>query len=276
MVHVVVDRDMSGASGVAVYFPSSRADYKPTAFRASAGDAVPDWIAFLDAFFAAVAAVAAAGKPLLFVENTATPDILPSSKHPSEPYVRVVGTLAATAEGLGARAKLLFGRPAHGGGSVFLGHVKGSVWGRHVTGVWDGTVYGVAQGGGVAAPLYALFRTVENVTEAGTVYGDYSSSSLSSASSDYSYFDYDYGGMYGDYTEDAAAVTVLTAPVEYEPLPSPPSPTGASSSSSAMTHSVVNTIPEMETAFSNATRVTFVGSMTPASKRFSYTSVRAL
>ena len=43
-----------------------------------------------------------------------------------------------------------------------------------------------------------------------------------------------------------------------------------------MTHSVVNTMPEMDTAFSKATRVTLVGSMTPASNKFSKTSVRAL
>ena len=45
---------------------------------------------------------------------------------------------------------------------------------------------------------------------------------------------------------------------------------------SAMTHSVVRNIPAMEAAFSSATRVTFAGSITPALRRFSYVSVRAL
>jgi hypothetical protein len=45
-----------------------------------AGTAVPDWIAFLDAFFKAVVAYAAAGQPFLFVENAATPEILPSAR----------------------------------------------------------------------------------------------------------------------------------------------------------------------------------------------------
>jgi len=42
-----------------------------------------------------------------------------------------------------------------------------------------------------------------------------------------------------------------------------------SSLCSERTHSVVNNIPEIEAAFSRATRVTFVGSTTPALIRFS-------
>jgi hypothetical protein len=45
---------------------------------------------------------------------------------------------------------------------------------------------------------------------------------------------------------------------------------------SASTHSVVNNIAAIEAAFSKATRVTLVGSITPASYMFSYLSVRAL
>src|SRR5690606_27473699 len=48
-----------------------------------------------------------------------------------------------------------------------------------------------------------------------------------------------------------------------------------SSGSSANTHSVVNSIDATEAAFSSATRETFVGSITPAPIKFSYTSVRA-
>ena len=52
--------------------------------------------------------------------------------------------------------------------------------------------------------------------------------------------------------------------------------TGVSSLMSVMTHSVVRNIPAMLAAFSRATRVTLAGSTTPASLRFSYTSLRAL
>ena len=45
---------------------------------------------------------------------------------------------------------------------------------------------------------------------------------------------------------------------------------------SAITHSVVKNMPAIEAAFSNATRVTLAGSMTPAAKKFSYSPVRAL
>ena len=38
---------------------------------------------------------------------------------------------------------------------------------------------------------------------------------------------------------------------------------------SAITHSVVNNIAAIDAAFSNATRVTLVGSITPALNRFS-------
>ena len=51
---------------------------------------------------------------------------------------------------------------------------------------------------------------------------------------------------------------------------------GASSLMSEMTHSVVNNIPAMDAAFSNATRTTLVGSITPLLNRFSKVSVRAL
>lgn len=44
---------------------------------------------------------------------------------------------------------------------------------------------------------------------------------------------------------------------------------GAGSGLSAMTHSVVRNIPATEAAFCRATRVTLVGSMTPAASRFS-------
>ncbi len=62
--------------------------------------------------------------------------------------------------------------------------------------------------------------------------------------------------------------------------PMPPIPAagaaGVSSFFCAMTHSVVRNMPAIEAAFSRATRVTLAGSMTPAARRFSYTSVRAL
>ena len=51
---------------------------------------------------------------------------------------------------------------------------------------------------------------------------------------------------------------------------------GTSSFFSAITHSVVKNMPAIEAAFSNATRVTLAGSITPVSKRFSYLSVRGL
>ena len=45
---------------------------------------------------------------------------------------------------------------------------------------------------------------------------------------------------------------------------------------SVMAHSVVRNIPATEAAFSRATRDTLVGSITPASNIFTYSSVRAL
>ena len=51
---------------------------------------------------------------------------------------------------------------------------------------------------------------------------------------------------------------------------------GSGAGLSAMTHSVVRNMPAIEAAFSRATRVTLAGSMTPALKKFSYSSVRAL
>ena len=56
--------------------------------------------------------------------------------------------------------------------------------------------------------------------------------------------------------------------------PIPPPPIGgiaglSFSGLSEITHSVVNNIPAIEAAFSKATRVTLVGSITPAAKRFS-------
>ena len=50
----------------------------------------------------------------------------------------------------------------------------------------------------------------------------------------------------------------------------------AGSGMSAIAHSVVRNIPATEAAFSRATRDTLVGSMTPASNMFTYSSVRAL
>src|SRR5690554_7581814 len=56
------------------------------------------------------------------------------------------------------------------------------------------------------------------------------------------------------------------------PIPPPIGICGAGLSSliSVITHSVERNIPAMEAAFSNATRVTFAGSITPVSYRFSY------
>jgi hypothetical protein len=51
---------------------------------------------------------------------------------------------------------------------------------------------------------------------------------------------------------------------------------GPSSLISAKTHSVVNNMAAIDAAFSNAIRDTLVGSITPAAKRFSNLSVRAL
>ena len=57
------------------------------------------------------------------------------------------------------------------------------------------------------------------------------------------------------------------------PIPGAPPPIGGiggfSSSISVITHSVVKNIPAIDAAFSNAIRVTLVGSITPASKSFS-------
>lgn len=51
---------------------------------------------------------------------------------------------------------------------------------------------------------------------------------------------------------------------------------GLSSLISESTHSVVSNMPAIEAAFSKATRVTLVGSITPAANNGSYLSVRAL
>ncbi len=51
---------------------------------------------------------------------------------------------------------------------------------------------------------------------------------------------------------------------------------GVGSGISTIPHSVVRNIPATEAAFSRATRLTFVGSMTPASNIFIYSPVRAL
>ena len=51
---------------------------------------------------------------------------------------------------------------------------------------------------------------------------------------------------------------------------------GSFSGISVMAHSVVRNMPATEAAFSRAIRDTFVGSMTPASNMFTYSSVRAL
>ena len=45
---------------------------------------------------------------------------------------------------------------------------------------------------------------------------------------------------------------------------------GSSSGISAITHSVVSSIPATEAACSNAIRTTFAGSMTPDEYKFSY------
>ena len=64
------------------------------------------------------------------------------------------------------------------------------------------------------------------------------------------------------------------------PIPGAPPPiggiAGASSGLSANTHSVVSNIAAIDAAFSNATRDTLVGSITPAVCNFSNFSVRAL
>ena len=54
------------------------------------------------------------------------------------------------------------------------------------------------------------------------------------------------------------------------PIPPIGAPIGAAFSSffSAITHSVVKNIPAIEAAFSNATRDTLAGSITPAAKKF--------
>lgn len=51
---------------------------------------------------------------------------------------------------------------------------------------------------------------------------------------------------------------------------------GAGSGISTIPHSVVRNIPATEAAFSRATRLTLVGSITPASNILTYSSVRAL
>lgn len=51
---------------------------------------------------------------------------------------------------------------------------------------------------------------------------------------------------------------------------------GVGSGMSTIPHSVVRNMPATDAAFSRATRLTLVGSMTPASNMFTYSSVRAL
>jgi len=53
-------------------------------------------------------------------------------------------------------------------------------------------------------------------------------------------------------------------------------PASSFSGSSAIMHSVVNSIPETEAAFCRAVRVTLVGSITPAAIRSPYSSMEAL
>ena len=62
------------------------------------------------------------------------------------------------------------------------------------------------------------------------------------------------------------------------PIPPPPigGPEGDSSLMSATTHSVVSNNAAIDAAFSNARRVTLVGSITPALNKSSYLSVLAL
>ena len=75
---------------------------------------------------------------------------------------------------------------------------------------------------------------------------------------------------------------ICKMPIEIQNYIIPPMPPagiagiGCSSLISVITHSVVRNIPAMLAAFSRATRVTLAGSTTPASLRFSYTSLRAL
>lgn len=70
--------------------------------------------------------------------------------------------------------------------------------------------------------------------------------------------------------DKAASREAITADYIMPPIP-PAGIAGAAFSSflSAMTHSVVRNIPAMDAAFSNATRVTLAGSITPAAWRFS-------
>ena len=59
-------------------------------------------------------------------------------------------------------------------------------------------------------------------------------------------------------------------------IPGIPPPIGIAGSAlliSVITHSVVNSIPETEAAFSRATLVTFVGSMIPASSMLTYSPI---
>ena len=70
---------------------------------------------------------------------------------------------------------------------------------------------------------------------------------------------------------------VLSIPYIIPPIPgAPPMGAGFSSGLSTMRHSVVRNIPAIEAAFSRATRATLAGSITPALRRSSNTSVRAL
>ena len=70
---------------------------------------------------------------------------------------------------------------------------------------------------------------------------------------------------------------ILSIPYIIPPIPgAPPMGAGFSSGLSTMRHSVVRNIPAIEAAFSRATRATLAGSITPALRRSSNTSVRAL
>src|SRR5690554_436175 len=79
---------------------------------------------------------------------------------------------------------------------------------------------------------------------------------------------------------NASLLVLIYASRAYIIPPIPPPPiggiAGASSFTSAITHSVVNSNDAIEAAFSRARRVTLVGSITPAANRSSNLSVLAL
>lgn len=79
---------------------------------------------------------------------------------------------------------------------------------------------------------------------------------------------------------DRQAICKMPIEIQNYIIPMPPpgiaAGIGFSSLMSVITHSVVRNIPAILAAFSSATRVTLAGSTTPASLRFSYTSLRAL